>query len=473
MCFWVFIAVKKYFPGDPFLPFLRKGDFIPQMKTIVLTAALLAFPAGMLAQRGGGGGGHIGGASAGGDGLSSVGKPTGVDSKDDLRDFHAALAVQATSQQAIEFKQIIKITEAASADLEVLLEKTRKADSTSAIATSHDRFGHSLETALSQTRKFVEGLSEPQKSGLKEIVGKLSKADSDLSQGLKVLDLEVGDAKAGTQPMAGSVLSLQRELTSFRNLQLDLSQEMNIVTGDNMREAAFNILPIKTFVTVADQRIAITTSGTISNGHAENGQNPLRVELTEDMSDLQQNITGVLRAAIDKAERCGQRIAIQSAALTPLPPASLVVAKLHFERWACFGREATNELVEGDGTIELKLTPAIAADGTLRLMPEIGRVDAAGLIGDLLRSGSLGETLRDKVAESLFSALPPSDYKGMLPPASQGRVALHHAQFQGTGLGRLSVVLSGDILISPGNATSPGSEAKEPTSSAESAHQYQ
>ena len=37
-----------------------------------------------------------------------------------------------------------------------------------------------------------------------------------------------------------------------------------------------------------------------------------------------------------------------------------------------FGRESMNEIVEGNGTIEVKLTPAVAEDGSLRLSAQIG-----------------------------------------------------------------------------------------------------
>ena len=79
--------------------------------------------------------------------------------------------------------------------------------------------------------------------------------------------------------------------------------------------------------------------------------------------------------------------------------------QLHFERWACFGRDTMNEMVEGNGTIEVKLTPAVGEDRALRLVPETGRVDAQGMVGDLLRSGSLGDTVRDAVAQSVLSAV--------------------------------------------------------------------
>jgi hypothetical protein len=135
--------------------------------------------------------------------------------------------------------------------------------------------------------------------------------------------------------------------------------------------------------------------------------------------------------------------------------------QLHFERWACLGREA-NEIVEGNGMIEVKLTPSVGKDGALRMTPEMGRIDAEGLIGELLRSGSLGDTLRDKIAELvLFTVRRGGDFSATLPPAARGNATLHRAQFQGAGGGKLSVVLDGEIQMSNEQVISFTSELKE------------
>jgi hypothetical protein len=112
-------------------------------------------------------------------------------------------------------------------------------------------------------------------------------------------------------------------------------------------------------------------------------------------------------------------------------------------------------MVEGNGTVEVKLIPSVAENGALRVTPEIGRVDAEGLIGELLRSGSLGETLRDKIAESLLSAVRQGgDFNATLPPSARGNATFRRARFQGTGSGRLLAVLDGEIRVSNERLTS-------------------
>lgn len=136
----------------------------------------------------------------------------------------------------------------------------------------------------------------------------------------------------------------------------------------------------------------------------------------------------------------------------PSTPASRVIVRLHFERWTCsraFGQQTSNELAEGDGTIEIKLTAAVEKPNTLKIVASFGRIDATGMMGDALRSGSLGEQLRDAVAQSVLSAAQAgSDFKITLPPAVQNSATLQSARFQDAGVGALSLLLDGQMEIS-------------------------
>ena len=374
-----------------------------------------------------------------------TGKPTGVDVEDDLKDFHAALAVQATSQQIVEYNLMLKSTEAASTALQGFLAQLSNA---SGLAGRDVTLEQALEKARAENKKFLDGLSDPQRSGLKEITKRLAKSESDLGEQAKALNEKVVDAKAAGPPMAGTARSLERALASFRSQQGELGEEMSILLPGNGQDSTFNLPPVRNVINLANQSIAITASGVISKGVAEEGRNRFKFELTADLSDLQRNITEVLHAQLDEANRCGERIEIQNAVLTPVAPASLVVVQLHFERWTCFGR-TMNEMAEGNGTIEVKLRPAVGQDGEVQLVPEIERIDAAGVVGDWLRSDSGGKALRDKIAEAVLSTVRQGgDLKAVLPPTAQGNTTLQRTQFQGTGSGKLMVVMAGEIQVS-------------------------
>lgn len=240
------------------------------------------------------------------------------------------------------------------------------------------------------------------------------------------------------------------------------------------QELTFKIPPVKIPVDIANQPIAVTASGVISLVKAERGENLFRLELVAELSDLQRNITEVLRSQLDRSDRCGERIAIQNATLTPLAPASLLLTRLHFERWTCvkvFGKERPNKLVGGIGTIEVKLTPAVEGDSTLRLAPEIGRVEAQGPLGELLRSGSLGAALREKITRALLSAMQKgTNFKATLPPAAQDYASIQNARFEDAGAGGLNVVLDGEIRISNDQIKVLASQLKERLSSQTVSH---
>ncbi len=406
-------------------------------------------------------GGHGAGGSVGGGGMSSIGKPTGVDQKDDLKDFHEALAVQATSQQIVEYAAMVKSTAAANTELQSLLEQLQKKDSASALSSRGITLQQAFEKARTENKNFLGGFSGPQKSGLKEIAKKLTKADAELAQRSQELNERVADTKAASEGIASSAQNLDHALSSFQEQQASLGQEMGIVSPDSAG-LTFHIAPVRNSINFKSQPITIVTSGMVSQSSAS--QNVFAVTLTEDVFDLQQNITEVLRAQLDKSDRCGERVAIQDAALTPAEPASIVETRLHFERWACLGRDS-NEMAEGDGTLEVKLTPEVDETGTLRLKSSISRVDAEGLLGESLRSGSLGDSLRDKIAAAILSAVHQGgDFKLLLPPAAQGSATLHHARFRSTGAGALTVVLIAEIKVPGDKATSLASELKERSS---------
>jgi hypothetical protein len=434
------------------------GDMVFPRRRLIATAlfaaALLAHPCGVLAQRGGAGR-SIGGSNETVSGLSNLGRPSGVAQKDDLKDFHEALAVQASSEQVAEFAAMQRSVASARAVLQALAQQLHKDATASTTA-----FDQALESARTENKKFLNGLSDRQKSGLKEMIKQVTKADSDLAQPAQELAQAIRDANLAksSEAVASSAQRLDRGLEKLQNEQLGLGEEMGIGDASHGGAAVYDLAPVKRSVELAGQSFVIVTSGVISPGPASDSgtasPNTFKLELTLDMTDLQHNMTDVLRAKLDKSDRCGERIAVQNATLAPLVPASQAVVQLHYERWACFGREAANEIVEGNGSIEVKLTPVVADDGTLRLRPEISRVQAQGLVGELLRSGSLGDGLREKIAEELLSAVSQGgDVKALLPAAAvQASSKLQRAEFQGIGAGRLLVVLEEEMRASDADA---------------------
>jgi hypothetical protein len=420
---------------------LPRGFSFSATNVLILGSVLLANPPAATAQRHGGG--------MGGSSLSGNSRPTGVKEEDSLKDFHEAMAVQATSQQTLEFQDLVKSTEAAKAELQGFLQELHK-ENGAAESAKRKVVDEALENARSGNKKFQQGFSAAQKSGLKEITKRLAKADSDLEQEEKRLDQSL-DVKAAGPEVTARAESLGKALTDFSNQQLALGREMSITLAHG-QDQAFTLPPVNHPVSIANQTIGVPVSGALAQIAAQGGQRTFKLELTADLSDLQQDITELLRAQLDTSENCGQRVAIQRATLTPATPASLLRVKLHFERWTCsrmFGQQTSNELAEEDGTVEVKLTATVEKPNTLKIIAALGRIDATGMMGEALRSGSLGENLRDTIAQSVLTAAQTSsDFKVTLPPAVQNSAVIQNARFQDTGVGGVSVVLDGQIEIS-------------------------
>jgi hypothetical protein len=214
----------------------------------------------------------------------------------------------------------------------------------------------------------------------------------------------------------------------------------------------FKIPPVKIPVNVKDQRITMVASALITLTRKSQGLNILNLKMDADLSDLQQNMTELLSAELDKDDHCGDRIAIQHATLTPAEPASLAVVQLHYERYACakvFGKQEAKRVVAGNAVMQMTLTPAVEEGNTeLRLVPEVGPIEADGSLGQLLRSGTLGDMLREKIRKAILNALQKgTDLSATLPPAVQGYVKIKDARFKDAGSGHLLVLLEGEIQI--------------------------
>ena len=419
---------------------------------IVGIALLLISPGRMLAQHGGGGGHGMPTGAGGG-----AGRPAGVSEKDDLKDFHQAMAVQATVEQRAAFATVARDAQAATDRLRTFRELLQKVPAPSPLSDRATTLDRAIEKARASDKNFLASFSSKQKSGLKDITKKLAKADSDLDKQVKTLDQIVQTPKPESEQIANSAASLDKALASFQSEQLALGREMSILLPSDGQDLAFNLPKVASSINIAGQPISIPASGAVSRTSAENGHNLFSLKLTADLSDVQHNITGILRSALTRSPRCGERIKIQQATLTPLAPAILVVASLHFERWVCPpgltqerpGQASPMEVAAGEGTIEVKLTPSVEQNAGLGLVSEITRADADGFLRDLLRSGDLGDTLREQIAASLLSAMQKgTDTKATLPPAAQESATIQKAQFQDAGAGQLSLVLDGQLQLS-------------------------
>jgi hypothetical protein len=375
-------------------------------------------------------------------------QPYGVDEKDTLKDFHHALAVQATSEQVAEFHGLLTTTDLAKSEVQRLLHSSSRA--------SNSELDQALEAARNQTRKFTEGFSEKQQSGLKEQLRLLDRDDAVLTDEQKKVDQALQIPAIPAPELANAAAGLDRALGDFSSQQLSLAREMGIVLA-KAEDVTFNLPAVKTTVHVANQPLQVTVSSMLSQTAADAGQRIFRLQMMGDLSNFQQNITEVLQVAVNNQNRCGERLTVRRAMLMPSPPVANLHLQLHYERWACLGiagQSTSTEIAEDNGDAEIRLIPTVSESG-VQLETAFGRIDATGMMGDSLRSGDLGHDLRERVAQTFLAAMrTTTDLKASLPPVLQSSSTVQSGKFEDDGAGDLSITLLGEAKISAEQAKS-------------------
>jgi hypothetical protein len=81
---------------------------------------------------------------------------------------------------------------------------------------------------------------------------------------------------------------------------------------------------------------------------------------------------------------------------------------------------------------------------------EVQKIDADGSLGEVLRSGSLGASVKEKVANSIQSAIRKSlDLKAALSPRIPAAAAFESARFSCGPEGRLWISVGAGLRLSP------------------------
>jgi len=197
--------------------------------------------------------------------------------------------------------------------------------------------------------------------------------------------------------------------------------------------------PIKTALTLEGQPVAIAVWGEVS---------PARLLATVDLGDFQEHLTPILAAQLNRADKCGERLTVQKAVMAP---SGLLVANVHYEHFACakaFGKEINKRMVGGDAVVEVNLTPSVA-DNHIAMDAEVRKIDADGSLGEALRSGSFGDSIRQKIAVNIEASVRKSaDLKSALPAGMDGVLTLRTVRFADCGSGRLCLTVEGELHLS-------------------------
>jgi hypothetical protein len=216
--------------------------------------------------------------------------------------------------------------------------------------------------------------------------------------------------------------------------------------GAQTDNATLKIPPIKTSIKLDQQQVEITLSGTLSPKPSGN----FALALTVDLGDFQEHLTTVLSAQLKRDDRCGDRLSVDRATIAPSAPSSLLTANVNFERFACvkaFGKQIAKRLLGGHAVIEVNLTPVLE-ENDVALTAEIKKIDADGSLGDVLRSDSVGDSIRDKILAAVESSVQKlTNLKSTLPPAIGNAVSIETVQFADGGSGRLWLTIGGEVRL--------------------------
>ncbi len=204
-------------------------------------------------------------------------------------------------------------------------------------------------------------------------------------------------------------------------------------------QPALEIPAVKTSLDIEGQQVGFTVWGKVSAP---------RFSVTVDLGGFQENLTPVLAAELNRSDRCGDRLSVERGVLTPAAPSTVLTATVHYERYVCtkaLGKEIVKKLVGGNGVVEVSLTPSVG-DNRILLTAQVRKVDADGSLGELLRSGSLGDSIRKKIAASIESAVQKAaNLKSTLPAQMESSASIQTVEFADGGAGRLWLTVAGVV----------------------------
>ena len=182
---------------------------------LLFQIVLLVCPSTLLAQRGGHGSGRP---------STVASNPTA--STGDMNDFNRAIALQATPDQVAQFQQLDKSTEAASEQAQNLIRAPNNASTRN--SSRYTDLSDAVDEAQTNIQHFVSSFSSAQQSGLKPLIKKLGKAESDVSKQSRALAQELERSQIDGKKLAAVTEKLDKSLTGFRTELVDIGKEMGI-----------------------------------------------------------------------------------------------------------------------------------------------------------------------------------------------------------------------------------------------------
>ena len=184
----------------------------------VIAMMFLLFPLAVLAQHGGR---H--GAST-----DTGGKATAPPEDPDTATFKHAVAVQASGEQAGQFRRMITSTEAARQQAHDVQNLRSNASDSVTLTHKATELQSSVEEAQRENRAFRQSLSDSQEAGLKNLTRKLTKSNATVSKSAKAIPQQLEQGTLTSEWLMNAAANLEKALVVFQSDQLNLGKEMGI-----------------------------------------------------------------------------------------------------------------------------------------------------------------------------------------------------------------------------------------------------
>lgn len=165
----------------------------------------------------------------GGRGGGGKSNPTGVGDTEspEAKEITRAAALQARPDQVTQFQQLTRTDQLAHENAQALLQHASTTDKPDLFHLTKS-LSDSVDEAQTENQRFVQSLSDPQKSLLKELTKKLGKASSELTRESKALNKELERSKVNDSQIVEVAKRLDKALADFQSTQAAIGSEMGI-----------------------------------------------------------------------------------------------------------------------------------------------------------------------------------------------------------------------------------------------------
>jgi hypothetical protein len=185
---------------------------------LVFGVSIMVAQAATAQYHGGGGGGH-----RHNEGVPSG--PTPETKNNDLKGFERAVLLQATPEQIAQFQRLTSSTQTARKRAQQLLQLSANGNKLNWINSTYP-LTNGLEEAQGDNEKFLGSFSKEQEDGLKKLIKKMRKADTDITSQSKALSQNLDGGS--DEQIVSQLQKIEKTLGDLQSQQLAIGSEMGI-----------------------------------------------------------------------------------------------------------------------------------------------------------------------------------------------------------------------------------------------------